>query len=282
MDKNWIKLGSVAPLKLEDARKETHAACQLTSAAGKVFLPPATDYSHHALSWVADKGVAVTNLIDTERPFIVGVSFEPFTLFTANDKGEEQKEINLAGKKVTEAFDWIRDQARDAGLNPDLMKLEVDRLPDTLAEENARFDGEDLAKARGEIKNVFANADLLLRTAIANVKGASPVLLWPHHFDIASLVVLKGEGESMTSVGLGLSPGDSGYAEPYYYATPWPYPDEKDLKEPPPFGEWHTLGWIGAVLTSTAIIAEGDGEAQATAATQFIKGAYESLKKAIL
>lgn len=58
----------------------------------------------------------------------------------------------------------------------------------------------------------------------------------------------------MRSVGVGLSPGDSGYPEPYVYVTPWPYP----TGELPalPWGHWHTEGWTGAVLRGSALVQE--------------------------
>ena len=89
----------------------------------------------------------------------------------------------------------------------------------------------------------------------------SPVRCWPHHFDIATLISLDaGGGEETRSVGVGMTPGDGGYAQPYFYVTPWPYPGATSL---PPLREpafWHTEGWAGAVIEGTALIETEDAE----------------------
>ena len=62
--------------------------------------------------------------------------------------------------------------------------------------------------------------------------GAPVVRCWPHHFDMATLFNL---GEDR-SIGVGFSPGDESYDEPYFYCTPWPPPDQTGMTV-----IWH--GW---------------------------------------
>ena len=83
---------------------------------------------------------------------------------------------------------------------------------------------------------------------------------WPHHFDLATLVSVPGgaPGDART-IGVGLSPGDGSYAEPYFYVTPWPSPDSPALPELPAGADWHRTGWFGAVLTATAIFHDAGG-----------------------
>ena len=84
--------------------------------------------------------------------------------------------------------------------------------------------------------------------------GPSPVRCWPHHFDIATLVALE-EGHAARSIGIGVSPGDDYYAQPYLYLSPYPKPDTEDLPQLPPGGRWHTKDFFGAVATATDILA---------------------------
>jgi hypothetical protein len=63
-----------------------------------------------------------------------------------------------------------------------------------------------------------------------------------------------GGGESARSVGIGVSPGDSSYAQPYAYVSPWPYPDRATLPPAPPPGHWHTEGFVAIVATGQAIL----------------------------
>ena len=68
---------------------------------------------------------------------------------------------------------------------------------------------------------------------------------------------------------LGFAPGDSSYDEPYFYITPWPYPDTANL----PFlegGHWHTEGWMGAVLVASELIEAGDSADEALYLMDFL------------
>ena len=64
---------------------------------------------------------------------------------------------------------------------------------------------------------------------------------------------------------MGLSPGDSSYGEPYFYVTPWPYPDSPAPPPLPAGAAWHRTGWFGAVLTATAIFRDVGGTPPARA-----------------
>ena len=92
--------------------------------------------------------------------------------------------------------------------------------------------------------------------------GPSPVRLWPHHFDIAVLVSLdEGSAESARSIGVGVSPGDASYAQPYAYVSPYPAPEAPRLPALPPGGHWHTQDFFAAVATADALLAQGDPRA---------------------
>lgn len=67
-----------------------------------------------------------------------------------------------------------------------------------------------------------------------------------------------------------MSPGDSTYDEPYFYVTPWPYPEGATL-QPLEFGTWHTKGWTGAVLTGTKLVSSS----QHTTANAFVDAAID-------
>ena len=77
-------------------------------------------------------------------------------------------------------------------------------------------------------------------------------------------------------MGAGFAPGDESYAEPYFYVTPWPYPDVAELLPLSGGGRWHTEGWVGAVLTSTELVGLGDAAAQRRGAGDFLTEAVEA------
>jgi hypothetical protein len=132
-----------------------------------------------------------------------------------------------------------------------------------------------------ELARWFGNAEALLRSVASGWPGSAPVRVWPHHFDVGSVLPLdSAPGEEAPSIGVGLSPGEEGIAEPYFYVTPWPPPPSAEsLPELPAGGHWHRTGWTGALLTGSEILAERGGAAQAAAASAFLTGAVELLRE---
>jgi hypothetical protein len=85
---------------------------------------------------------------------------------------------------------------------------------------------------------------------------ASPVRLWPEHFDIA--IELGSEARGVRA-NYGFSPGDEQHAEPYLYVGPWSAAiDGGDL--------WNGHGFPGAELSYSQLLAAAD---QTAAATEF-------------
>jgi hypothetical protein len=94
------------------------------------------------------------------------------------------------------------------------------------------------------------------------------------------LVTLEGGRNSAPArtIGIGMSPGDAVYAEPYWYVTPWPYPDEPLLSALDGNGEWHRTGWLGAMLTGSKIAAESSADGQARLVHAFLGSAVDACR----
>jgi hypothetical protein len=125
-----------------------------------------------------------------------------------------------------------------------------------------------------ELSRWFSAADAVLGRLARGTRGAGPVLCWPHHFDIATLIAveLDRDGRAVRTVGAGLSPGDGLIAEPYAYVNHWPATARREL---PPLaaGEWVTDGWTGAVLRGGDLVAAGDVAAQEARLNAFFAAA---------
>jgi hypothetical protein len=67
---------------------------------------------------------------------------------------------------------------------------------------------------------------------------ASPIHLWPEHFDIAIELGAEAKGRRAT---YGVSPGDDQHAEPYAYVAPWTAPAQTG-----PHTFWNAVGFTGA------------------------------------
>jgi hypothetical protein len=116
----------------------------------------------------------------------------------------------------------------------DLTLLFLDAEDRVITEFALRASSHDLVA----IASLYANAAEILERLHAQHPDASPVRLWPHHFDVATLIG--------GTLGVGFLAGDDEIDEPYWYVYDSPMPDT--LPELPA-GEWHRGTWTGAVLT---------------------------------
>jgi hypothetical protein len=190
--------------------------------------------------------------------------------------GEASDVLPLDGRSIADAFAWATEQVRRAGGDAARMTMrrhfQIPGSPPDRAHPFAVGDG----AAFRELAAYWSDADLLLREVRSSTPGASDVRCWPHHFDIATLVAEPGPGRA--TIGIGMSPGDEHYAEPYLYVGPYPYPDTRALPSLD-VGRWHTDGWVGAALTASALVAAGDAPDQQRLAGAFVDGALTAVRR---
>jgi len=281
-------LGRPPPAALTEARVALHWAVQVVAAAGAALIPAVPDDSHTSLEWSPAGRLLVGGM--TPRKARLGLRPSDFTLVVVDATGNPQRELPLAGRTLEAAFAWTADALGSSALHEPSYEM-----PDHIVAHGGAFGATD-PDALAELARWYASADALLRDFLASrpyaredvepgtLEGfpgppatdssrqaetpprASPVRCWPHHFDIATLVSLPGGAPSGAgSIGVGLSPGDGSYAEPYFYVTPWPYPQSPTLPGLPAGAAWHQSGWVGAVLTATAIFRDAGGSPAARA-----------------
>ena len=258
------KLGSVDPRALTDARLVVHWAAQIVSAAGNSRLPPKDDASHTNLGWAHDLDALVTHPLN-DHGLVAGVVPSSLELFIGR-AGSAIAHLPLSGKTLAEGLAWL-----DRALDEELERAVALERPEHEMPAHAIGDGAAFPKpdgpAYGELGQWFHLAHHLLTEVAAHNRDRAPLpRCWPHHFDIATLITVKAHAdpEHASSVGVGMTPGDEGYPEPYFYVTPWPYPERQTLPELL-HGHWHTEGWTGAVLVGTEALDAEDVAARARA-----------------
>jgi hypothetical protein len=244
-------LGAVLPSELTQARVELHWAAQLVSAAGTSLLPTQADFGHTNLGWDSTLGVLVGRSIGAEalRAALVFDGLELAVL----DGDRERTSLRLAGRTVSQALAWL---GRELAGDQAALTLPAHEMPASPVADGAAFSDEGAA-ARHELAVWFAEAFASISEVVAGEAAASPVRCWPHHFDVASLITLDSgaDAEQARSIGVGFSPGDGSYDQPYFYVTPWPYPKlGTTLPALAAGAHWHTEGWTGAVLTAERVI----------------------------
>lgn len=247
---SWRPLGSVLPDTLVDARLELHWAAQLVSAVGSNLLPAQADFSHTNCGWLRGLGVLAGRPVG-EEALQAALVFEGLELALV-DGSEERASFTLAGRSLEQARTWL---AGELGVPSDKLQLPEHDMPAHPVGDGGVF-SEAGVDQRTELAAWFADANGLIQELVAGDSTASPVRCWPHHFDTASLIVLDADAgpEDARSMGVGFSPGDQAYHQPYFYVNPWPHPDPNALPALEGGAEWHTSGWTGAVLTADKVI----------------------------
>ncbi len=282
MERTWQPLGAVAPEQLVDARLQLHYAAQIVAAVGTSLATPVPDYSHTTLEWLAGPAALAGGLVTSgSKPFRAALRPADLMLLLLDEDERIIADDMLNGKNLASGLDWMRRQVSAFGADGSQVEppsYQPGEFPAHAVGEGRAFELDPASSA--EIAHYYTDADRLLRDLAAREPRAAAVRVWPHHFDIATLIKLdENAGEEARSIGVGLSPGDGGYNAPYFYVTPWPYPDVSKLP-PLTVGAWHTDGWVGAVMTASALLA-GDSEGQEQRASGFINqavAACEALK----
>ena len=267
------------PAALVDTRVQLHWAAQVVAAAGSALHPPRPDTGHSNLGWLAWRGLLAGRPV-LEPPVRLALDLaDPALVLLDGAATAEIDRIPVAGATLDELFSWATAALAAAHGGPLPQPLARPRydLPAHPVAEGARFAPDPAAAA--ELGRWLASADAALgRIAATAAPTASDVRCWPHHFDLATLITLEGSGEDARTIGVGLSPGDGGYAEPYWYVTPWPYPAADAPLPALPSGHWHREGWTGAVLTGTGTVAAGGADEQAAAVAAFLDAAVAACR----
>ena len=262
--KAWRHLGSTDPRQLVDARLQLHWAVQLVAAFADAELERLADDSQSNLGWREDLGI----LLGRHRPDGLAAGLRPRDLgLTILDTSENVvSNLSLAGHTLDQALARLQGVAAERSADS-LIRLRDYEMPDHQVASGHPFIVEPEATFV-ELSRWFANGNAALDALTTSQPGWSEVRCWPHHFDIGTLISLEPSGDSSRgrSIGVGMSPGDSWYEEPYFYVNPYGLPSTPaELPSLSAGGRWHTEGWFGAVLTGSALLEHTDHAASGAA-----------------
>ena len=239
---------------LGSARIMAHNAAQLAALSALANLAAQPDYSHTALTWDAASGGFQTGTFDSfDGPVFIRVTLSPLAMWLVRG-GETVDMIALEDTSEDDCLVWLDNGLMDRGLNPASGVAHPFKLPEEV-DAISHFETKDLGPELQTLARWYdlANHQLLAFSARHGDldPGPGPVHCWPHHFDIASYVSLEnGSQAAARGIGVGMSPGDGAYSEPYIYVNPWPHPSTDRLPSAPTPGHWHTDDFVGAVATA--------------------------------
>lgn len=265
---SWNRLGAVAPQDLKQARLNLHYAAQVVSGIGRTLLPAQQDDSHTNLFWMDKHGTLAGHAVMGPRPFRAALDFERFRLLFLDLDDKILYETALAGKTLAQAYSWLADAigSRLGQDRPEIQPLHYS-MPEHALGGAGAFSFEP-AGPFAELRRWYANAAATLEQ-VRQLHDSSPVRCWPHHFDIATLIS-AGPG---ATIGVGLSPGDDSYDEPYWYVGPWPHPSPDEWPTLRGGGRWHSAGFVAAVLPASAFTPENN---QPRRLDEFLTSAIEA------
>src|SRR4029077_7711687 len=214
---DWSKLGRTPPAALAGARQLAPHVLQWPSRAARANLRSVPDDSHSAFSWEASHAALLTQGLPAKGGEVrTGIRVPRLEMIiTRGDNVLDAFQID--GKTDAQAGAWLDSKLRVLGL-----KQAGDvRLPYELPAHPLGAGPHQLGRLGrelGEIARWFGGAADVLEEFRAKLPGrrASPVVCWPHHFDIATLISLEeGSPANARSIGVGASPGDEYYSQPY-------------------------------------------------------------------
>lgn len=273
-------LGAIHPTLLSDARLELHWAAQVAGAAGLTYVKARSDYSHTSLLWDKDHRALLGHPFGPGKALRTGLTIEKPGILLID--GDDRLNFDLNGQTLDATYGWLAEMiGRALGQDGERELARFDHeMPRHAVDDGGRF-----SAARPEHRELavwYARSHQILSRLRHNRSAASPVRCWPHHFDLATLIQIDppGHGEEARSIGVGMSPGDGSYSQPYWYVTPWPYPATASL-QPLPEGVWHTDGWTGAVLTGSDIVDTASAQDQEELLIRFLTASIAASNDAL-
>jgi hypothetical protein len=280
MATDWHLVSESDTGQLIPARMQLHRAVQAVAAVGNAYVPPEPDSGHLTAQWLSDPGLLASHATNTEPALRLGLDPQRLALELLDYRGTIVARIELEGRTMDDVYSWLEaalaeklgaEQARPLG-RPDAP------VPSTGPGADEPF-ALDPSEPFAELARWYANADLLFSGLRETEGNTTAIRCWPHHFDIAFLVRLDPDdaSEQARAIGVGMTPGDDAYAEPYWYVAPWPYPVDPELPALPS-GSWHTAGWTGAVLEKCRMVG-GDAAAQREQVEEFARAAIAACRK---
>lgn len=255
--RTWIETDPQHAARLTDARLQLHHAAQFGAALGISYLPKQPDDSHTNLGWNDALGALMSHEARGATGAVaLGVRVHDLSLVITRD-GAEIAALPLHGRTNATATDALVALLAAAGLDPARFTLARHyELPRHPVADGAPYDASQAESFRA-LAAWLGNSAIELGRVARTVPQASEVRLWPHHFDIATLITVA----YGASTGAGLAMGDGYYDEPYFYVNAHPEPDRSQLSDPlAGGGTWHTHEWIGAVLPGSRV--KGDAMTQ--------------------
>lgn len=260
---------------LREARLQAHYAVQWLARAARAYAMRRPDDHHTNLGW--DEGISGLTSHGLAQGIMLGLNIAALRLVMWEESGSAGAVgIDLQGLRDADIRQWLGGRLSARGLDAAALDAPSPyEMPAHPIGDGAPYGAPGLAAALVELAAWFANANLVLNETrqciVAHGIEVPPVRCWPHHFDLDSLIKV-GSGAGTHTIGVGFSPGDEYYDQPYFYVSRHPSPEVAALPPLPPVGHWHTHHFTAAVAVADRILATSDPQAETAG---FLRAATE-------
>ena len=242
------------PKHLVAAREMAHAAVQLLHRTAVANLQSEPGDEHSNLGWNVDRQAFETHALNSAGG-AAWVCLSPFAL------GLSGAALPLEGVSLAQAQSWLDTELKRQNLHPSSPAPLAYALPKTVAKVEIFQQEDGLRSLAAWYSLASSSLEQFINSLKRLAPGPSPLRCWPHHFDLATYVGLEpGPAETARGIGVGLSPGDETYNQPYFYVNPWPHLEMDKLPMAVPPGRWHVDGFVGSIATGEDILSLDDLE----------------------
>ena len=231
--------------RLEESRAGLHSFARLLGAYSSACAPRRKHWWHISLRPVVD-GFCTGVLQNNGRLFELVLNLRSLTieLIVA---GEPRQGFSIQGETAASMKDKLATVLSGHSI---LIELDASKI------DSGRFEidpesSSRLAQVYGQLAQCFAR----FRSGLA--VETSPIQLWPHHLDLAMLVLTgrktpgqdpANEEYSDEQLNFGFVPGDEGIREPYFFITLYADAERLGGVSLPDEAYFHNEGWSGIVM----------------------------------
>ena len=252
----WLKLGEIAPSLLVETRLQAVWAGRLVSAVGAAHLPVLPDDLQTSLEWLSGPELLASEPPLRGRAFRAGFRVSNFSLVVLDGMSRPMEEFALDRRTLDDARAWLEEVIAEYR-DEERVRVQLPlQGPPVHPVAGGRVFELEAANASLELARWYAGAEVILRELATITPHATPVRCWPEHLDLCTSIVVTAAADARPaqSIVVGMSPGDVFMAEPYWYVALDPYTSASALPALGHGADWHTHGWVGAVLRARKLL----------------------------
>lgn len=278
---NWKLLSFPQPQKLNPSISQLHHAAQFVAMVGNSLLPKADDDSQANMGWHHEKQALSGRMVEANQQFRAIMTYPTFELQLLDASDFRIARLPIKGQTKSTLLHWLKRETAKLGINPEELRvINHFSIPHHPTDDNAAFEISSMT-FQEELASYRSNAHLILEAFAKKFESASPVRIWPHHFDSGTYIPLSfdKEGKEDKSIGLGFAIPSDPISELYFYVYFWSKEGKENLNKLPDLasnGIWITKEWKGAALKVSEVLKAKTAQTQYQLVYDFFLSAINS------